>query len=67
MDIWLNAGNNKSTVYNNSLYLSFLYQISASPTVLTFFESRGTDPKPYREIINPSQMEVADQYVLCWI
>jgi len=39
-------------------------QVSACPLVLTFFESRGSDPKPYKD---PSNSSLSDQYVLCWL
>jgi len=44
-------------------------KLSASPTVLTFFESRNTDPKPYKEVeaMDMAQHNKTDHYVICWI
>jgi len=42
-------------------------KVSASPAVLTFFESRTSDPKPYTEPKARSGMKITDHYIICWL
>eukprot|EP00918_Siedleckia_nematoides_P021667 GHVU01046684.1.p1 GENE.GHVU01046684.1~~GHVU01046684.1.p1 ORF type:complete len:217 (+),score=17.84 GHVU01046684.1:1376-2026(+) len=50
--------------------LKFPKKITSSPLVLTFFESRGNDPRPYNEnmdnLLNATKSDMSE-YVLCYI
>jgi len=42
-------------------------KVSACPTVLTYFESRTSDPKPYKGPLTQSKEEQTNELTICWI